>query len=265
MSPIDRVRSIEWRNTEDFRLDGISYKNALGKWNLKTDDKAVVALKAPDFLEKYAQLLDREKVENIIELGVFQGGSALLLASIFRPQKLVGVDICAPVPALDKILSEHPIGRSISIHYNTSQNDEVRLNEIFSREFGTAPIDLIVDDASHLYFETRASFEICFPRLRPGGYYVIEDWGWAHWPGEFQTTSRFVHQRRPMSQLIMELVMSCANYGQAIESIQIFPAIVFIKKGWATPGVKLNVDDLYLTQGRKFGFSGTPRWPRWLK
>ncbi|WP_291570947.1 class I SAM-dependent methyltransferase [Bradyrhizobium sp.] len=251
MSPIDRVRSIEWRNTEDFRLDGISYKNALGRRDLRTDEKAVVALKAPDFLEKYAQILEREKVDNIVELGVFQGGSALLFASIFRPLKLVGVDICDPVPALDKILSENPIGRSISIYYNTSQNDEAKLNEIFSREFGTEAIDLIVDDASHLYFETRASFEICFPRLRPGGYYVIEDWGWAHWPGEFQTTSRFVHQRRPMSQLIMR------ELRQAIESIRIFPAIVFIRKGWATPSGKLNVDDLYLTQGRKFEFSAS--------
>jgi SAM-dependent methyltransferase len=259
MSPLDRVRSIEWRNAEDFRLDGISYKNALGRWDLRTDDSAVVALKAPDFLEKYARLLDAEKIDNILELGVFQGGSALLLASIFKPQKLVGIDVCAPVPALDKILSENPIGRSISIYYDTPQDDEAKLNEIFSREFGACAIDLITDDASHLYFETRASFEICFPRLRPGGYYVIEDWGWAHWPGTFQTTSRFVHQRVPMSQLIMELTMVCANYGHAIESIQIFPAIVFIKKGWAAPEGKLNVDDLYLTQGRKLGFRDNGR------
>jgi SAM-dependent methyltransferase len=254
MSPIDRVRSIEWLNAEDFRLDGISYKNALGRWDLKTNDKAVVALKAPDFLERYAQILDREKIDNILELGVFEGGSALLLTSIFKPQKFVGIDRCAPVPELDKILSKNPIGRSISIHYETSQDDEAKLNEILSREFGSDAIDLIADDASHLYFETRASFEICFPRLRPGGYYVIEDWGWAHWPGRFQTDSRFLHERLPMSQLIMELTMCCANYGQAIESIQIFPAMVFVRKGWATPDGKLNVDDLYLSQGRKLNF-----------
>ena len=38
------------------------------------------------------------------------------------------------------------------------------------------PLDLVIDDASHLYGPTMASFEVLFPRLRPGGLYVIEDW-----------------------------------------------------------------------------------------
>ena len=40
--------------------------------------------------------------------------------------------------------------------------------------------DLIVDDASHLYRPTLASFEVLYPRLRPGGTYVIEDWAGDH-------------------------------------------------------------------------------------
>jgi predicted methyltransferase len=35
-------------------------------------------------------------------------------------------------------------------------------------------LDLVVDDTSHLG-PTRASFNTLFPRLRPGGVYVIED------------------------------------------------------------------------------------------
>jgi hypothetical protein len=38
----------------------------------------------------------------------------------------------------------------------------------------------VVDDASHRAGPTRASFNVLFPRLRPGGVYIIEDWCWAH-------------------------------------------------------------------------------------
>ena len=38
----------------------------------------------------------------------------------------------------------------------------------------------MIDDASHLYVETKASFEELFPRLRPGGLFIIEDWASGH-------------------------------------------------------------------------------------
>ena len=44
--------------------------------------------------------------------------------------------------------------------------------------FGNRPLDLVMDDASHLGPQTRASFETLFPRLRAGGLYIIEDWSW---------------------------------------------------------------------------------------
>lgn len=50
------------------------------------------------------------------------------------------------------------------------------------------PFDLIVDDASHQGGQTRRSWELLWPLLAPGGFYVVEDWqcgilpvwrGWA--------------------------------------------------------------------------------------
>ena len=38
----------------------------------------------------------------------------------------------------------------------------------------------MIDDASHLYEPSLASFETLFPLLRPGGTYIIEDWKWEH-------------------------------------------------------------------------------------
>lgn len=36
--------------------------------------------------------------------------------------------------------------------------------------------DLIVDDASHDGVLTRRTWELLWPLVRPGGFYVIEDW-----------------------------------------------------------------------------------------
>ena len=47
-------------------------------------------------------------------------------------------------------------------------------------EFGGEPLDLVIDDASHVLGPTRSSFESLFPHLRPGGTYLIEDWNSAH-------------------------------------------------------------------------------------
>ncbi len=60
------------------------------------------------------------------------------------------------------------------------QQDSARLREIWQTEF-RAPLDLVIDDASHLYGPTKTSFETLFPLLRPGGLYIIEDWAWGHW------------------------------------------------------------------------------------
>jgi len=59
------------------------------------------------------------------------------------------------------------------------------LEECYGEEFGSDSVDLVIDDASHFLFETRESFRFLFPRLRPGGIYIIADWGWAHWPEDY--------------------------------------------------------------------------------
>ena len=56
------------------------------------------------------------------------------------------------------------------------QGDQDRLADLVAADLGDAPLDVVIDDASHRYRPTVASFEVLFPRLRPGGVYVIEDW-----------------------------------------------------------------------------------------
>ncbi len=38
--------------------------------------------------------------------------------------------------------------------------------------------DVIIDDASHASYHQQLAFRVLFPRLRPGGLYIIEDLNW---------------------------------------------------------------------------------------
>ena len=67
-------------------------------------------------------------------------------------------------------------------------------------------LDLVVDDASHTYEETRSSFEFLFPLLSPGGIYVIEDWSWAH-HSAYQSPDAPFSSRRALSNLLFEQIM----------------------------------------------------------
>ncbi len=55
-----------------------------------------------------------------------------------------------------------------------------RVASILTQELQDRQINLVIDDASHLYQETKVSFETLFPLLRPGRLYVIEDWNSDH-------------------------------------------------------------------------------------
>lgn len=99
----------------------------------------------------------------------------------FDLDKFVGVDVSEPVSSFDEFVRARDL-KQIRTYYGVSQANRGKIESIIVDEFGDTPIDLIIDDASHHYAATRHAFEISFPSLRPGGSYVIEDWGWAHWP-----------------------------------------------------------------------------------
>ena len=45
----------------------------------------------------------------------------------------------------------------------------------------SGPIDLVIDDASHIDEATLASFEVIFPRLKAGGLFIIRDCAADQW------------------------------------------------------------------------------------
>ena len=130
----------------------------------------------------------------------------------------------------DAFRGTHPVGSRIKAYYGVSQTDRTRVEAIIDAEFADTPIDVIIDDASHLYRPTKEAFEIAFPRLKPGGSYVIEERGLAHWPGRQSFMGKTA-----MSLFIMELIMLCASRSDIISEVRVFPAFAFIKKAAHAP------------------------------
>jgi hypothetical protein len=240
---LDQVR---WTSPTEFELDGLTY--LMGATHLlKTTAESIPMLKWKEQWLDYAEALGRRSMRNVLEIGLWQGGSALAFSSLLQPDRLVAIDICDPVLGFDEVRAQHPSGRPIRVHYQTSQDDEARLNEIIATEFD-GPIDLVIDDGSHDYALTRRSFEIVFPHLAPGGLYVIEDWGWAHAKG-----FRHWEDKPALSNLIFELLMVNAGSTELIDNINVFLGFAAVRKSAkAAVGEPLTLDGLYCMQNRTF-------------
>ncbi len=131
--------------------------------------------KAGDYLANYvrefAHLADAPVA--LLELGVREGASLLLWRDMFPEGRIAGLDV-NPMSLSDASGRVHA--------YQGLQQDHATLDRIAS-EVAPDGFDVIVDDASHLGRHTAASFWHLFPNhLKPGGVYVIEDWGTGYWP-----------------------------------------------------------------------------------
>ena len=215
----------EWTSEHDFTLDGVSYRSMT---NRSAPDQMVL-LKTREMVEGYEALLAELQPRRVLELGIYSGGSAALISQLARPDKLVALDIVPDCPPLERFIDAHDLRDRLAAHYGVDQADVDRLDQIMDAEFGGVPIDLVLDDASHLDGPTRASFNRLFPHLRPGGVYLLEDWSWAH--------NRLAHHETayqgvtPMSALILELVLASACRPRVVAEVTVRYHWVIVRRG----------------------------------
>lgn len=91
-----------------------------------------------------------------------------------------------------------------------------------------------MDDCSHRYEATRASFNELFPRLRPGGLFVIEDWPWAHAHLGVEPLEGLFPDQVPLTRLVFELVLALPSVPGLIADLTIDPVAVVVRRGDAT-------------------------------
>jgi len=216
-----------------FRLE--HYRNE--RWEL--EDACFGFYKTKPLVDQYAKFWSRRgtcSLKNILELGMWDGGSIAFWFELFGPEKHVGVDSQRRTDSdyFRWYVASRGLGARISTYWGTDQADETALWDIAEREF-SGPLDLVIDDASHRYGPTKASFETLFPLLRPGGLYIIEDWAWAHW-SEFQGPSHPWANETELTRLIVQLVELTGSSTEVIGSVVVYQGFAAVERGDAAFG-----------------------------
>ena len=204
-------------------------------WEL--GDACFALIKTPPLMRDYARLfaaMPDVRSRNVLELGMWDGGSVALWYELLRPDKLVGVDVTRHDDSdyFRRYVERNDLSERLSTYWGTDQADAGRLREIVATEFD-GPLDLVIDDASHIDGPTRASFEALFPLLRTGGLYIIEDWAWEYWPSQHGANNPLASENPP-TQLVHDILGAVGSHARgAARSLTAYSVFVAIERGWA--------------------------------
>ena len=239
--------NLEWR-ADRMLLNGLVFRLEHFRqddWEL--GENCFLFYKVKGLIKQYADLLGSRqqfRPNHILELGIWGGGSAAFWFECFKPAKHVAIDIMKNRDSeyFSRYIKSNGLEDRMKTYWGVDQADSRTLLDIVHQEFG-APLDLVIDDASHSYGPTRTSFETLFPLLRPGGLYVIEDWAWAHWP-EFQSPDHRRAKERPLTDFVFELIECIGTRGSPFKSLIVLHGLAAVERGEAgaagQPGFSLD-------------------------
>jgi methyltransferase family protein len=219
--------NLEW-NDVSVTLNGVTFLLE-GKAPAESGPTSLWLYKDAEFIAEYKRFLSGHpdlQVDNCVELGLWKGGSAVFWLELFQAKKVVGIDLDEQEdqPGLQAYMRSKEAKDRLRLYWRTSQEDRARLLEIIQAEF-EGPLDVVIDDASHAYAATKASFEVLFPLLREGGLYLIEDWPWqfsSHFRADFPASEPGLV---PLISDLAELLVAAPKLIQQIDIRRPFLAL----------------------------------------
>jgi len=215
-----------------------------------SSDEVIYVHKDFDFVAAIDETLARIRPRRMIEIGIYDGGSAIYWQHRHDPERLVAFDISPEAPHFARYLARNKLTDTVRVHLGVDQADGDRMRAAIERDFGGEPVDAIIDDASHQHAETKAAFETAFPCLRAGGAYIIEDWAWGHthnWPADAWA------EKPLMSPLLCEFMLACGHRSGVIDKIEIDRRFAVIWRGSAElPKDGFRLADHYVARGFSF-------------
>lgn len=186
------------------------------------------------YLPHYQQHLAPLRREPVVllEIGiggykVAEGGASLCLWQSYFPRGAIhGLDL-------------HPKrvpGPRITVHQG-SQADRAYLDRL-AREVG--PFDVVIDDGSHVGRHIRTSFEVLFPHVAPGGWYIIEDMATAYVPfyggGPPGTPGTSVQLAKDLVDSVNRSHFDDDVRTWPVDEVHLYDQLGFFRKGGRTGG-----------------------------
>ncbi len=242
------LKGINILNVNEFECNGVPFRIVKENYNdHHTSPDQIIILKGLDWFEYYSDIIENNSVSTLFELGIWEGGSALLFALLFPHIKIISLDFAKPKAAVFEWIEKLGFSDRIKLTFGISQDDNVVLSDILLHE---APegIGLVIDDASHHLEMTKKSFEILFPHVVPGGVYVVEDWSWAHQTGVWQTTNWL--DRPALTNLLFQFVMLVAGCPDLVSELVVIRRLCRLRKVGPYSRKSLDLDHMYLMRNK---------------
>ena len=238
-------KNLDWKTNDCFHLNGYTFELvSWGSPKKKSHENNFVLVKDQTFANSMGRILENSYPKTILEFGIYQGASLVLLDQLYKPDIIIGIDNRVGSDALLNYIQSRDGKTRFIAGYEMFQDDETAVARLLDEALAGSPLDLVIDDCSHLYLQSKRSFELTFPRLSEGGVYIIEDWGWAHWSGEFQERKFF--EGTPLSQLIFELLMIQSSQPELIQRIEVdFHHVAVFRGTGAIDLASFSIDHLY--------------------
>ena len=217
---------------DGFVLDGVRFFVSTGSSGRTSGPDGVVLLKPWDFVTQELEVLAKLAPKRLLEVGVFEGGGAVLWPRLLDLRRYVGLDR----RDLDALrfppeVTNDPRWNAVRFVGGVSQADPGAIEAALAMLDG--PPDAVIDDASHQYALSTRTFELCFPHLAPGGAYLIEDWNWAHADGPWQTKGHPWYGAPSLSNLILRIVLLAAERRDLVSRVDVRPNFVVVWRGAA--------------------------------
>jgi SAM-dependent methyltransferase len=227
-------RDLSWQH-DRMRLGDLVFRlqhYASNDWEL--GDECFIFYKIKELVDQYAAFFSRRpsfRPQNVLELGLWDGGSLAFWFEQFQPRKHVGIDIERKTDSayFRRYVKDRGLQARIRTCWGVDQADTAALQQIVGTEFNGA-LDLVIDDASHVYGPTKISFECLFPMLRPGGLYIIEDWAWEHWQG-CSSPAGGSSQRDGLTRLVRELIEATGTPTGLIDCVTVYQGFAVVERG----------------------------------
>jgi Methyltransferase domain len=249
------MSNMRWLSASEFQIGNVVFfSDTFDSRPDQSTKNRFHIMKDQSFFDVYNKIFSDNNIKNMIEIGIFDGGSTMYFLMEHDLKKLFALDIRGRIVNLDESINENMLNDKVNIEYATSQDSPEGLKNAVNY-FSGQEIDLIIDDASHLFDLSKKTFEMYFPILKSGGTYVLEDWGWSHNPGTQPGGSVYEYMKDyvSLSNLLFILQMIMISRPDLIAEIHVTAGCAVIKKGSAAASSEiLNLDAMVLNRGQAF-------------